>query len=140
MPMRDIYKPAVPYKVMQQEVDATPTADQQEGMQVPTPFVPDDKAFIDQYSHQFDVERVAILAGAFFQKRINVIPRSWAVYVNANSGAGATARVQSGAMDVTLTLNNGVLFPGRTPEILVTAAVATADVTIIALGDDKLRF
>jgi hypothetical protein len=79
-------------------------------------------------------------AGVVIDFQAPNIPRSWAVYVNANSGAGALVQVISGLMDITLPVNGHVLFPGRSPSIRLANTVAAAEVTVIALGDDKLKF
>jgi hypothetical protein len=123
------------------EVDVTPTG---EGMQIAPTRPSHETAPVTQYSPQFEPLRVPLAfaagAGVIFVYTVTNIPRKWTVFVNRNSAVGCLVRVQCGSYDVTLIAGDECTFPGRSNQITVSNTIAAGDVTLIASGDDEVRF
>lgn len=127
----------VPTSEQRREVDETPTG---EGMIVPIGPATHEKAPYSQHDPMFSSLRVALAIGAIFEQVVPNIPRSWVVWVNRNSAAGFLLQVTAGSFDVVLAPGDRVTFPGRVNRVRLAGTVAAGDVTIVALGDDLLRF
>ena len=125
------------------EVDETPTPEQAqtEGMQIKLGPATQEKAPYSQHDPMFATFRMQALAiGSITPMRVPNIARYYIVRSNPETAAGGVCRVQAGSFDITLAANQWVKFPGRTDLVILTVAVAICDITVVALGDDDLRF
>ena len=119
------------------EVDLTPTG---EGMQISPTRPSHETAPITQYSPQFEPLRFALAIGGQRTVAVTNVPRKWIVFVNLNTAAGGLIQVVSGSYDVTLGAGDSCVFPGRSAQVFITGTVAATDVTVVAAGDDEVRF
>lgn len=122
------------------EVDATPTAS---GMQIPvaTPVTYDGHPSRSDYSPTFESWRYqGLVAGNVVEPRTPLPGHYWVVFVNTNTAAAATVRVEQGSFDVVLVAGGHVKFPSRSDTIRITVAGGGADVSVSVLGDDDLQF